>query len=122
MTTATPAKKSSAAGLAWCIGIGVVVLIVIGAMNGNSSSSNSSSSTKSANSSSLACTHFHNVIGDIQAGILSDNEIRTKIAEVRDSALDPAVAKAATHLLAGVTQNSKSQVSTGFAELVKACA
>lgn len=119
-TNQTPAKKSSAAGLAWCVGIGVVVLIVIGAMSGNSSSS-SSSSTKSANSS-LACTHFHNVIGDIQAGVLSDNEIRTKIAEVRDSAIDPAVAKAATHLLAGVTQNSKSQVSTGFAELVKACA
>jgi len=119
-TNQTTEKKSNpAGGVVACIALGVVILIVIGAFSNSSSSSKSSSS--GSNKSSMACTHFHNIVGDIKSGILTDSEIRTKISEVRDSAVDPAVEKAATHLLAGVTQNSEAVTELGFAELVKAC-
>lgn len=72
-------------------------------------------------STSNACRHWHNIMGDVNAGILTDGELRTKVSEVRDSASSTPVRAAATKLLAGVTSKSKDQIVAGYAALQGAC-
>jgi hypothetical protein len=41
---------------------------------------------RSDNQAFLACTHFRNVMADVDAGILTDVELRKKLQEVNDDA------------------------------------
>jgi hypothetical protein len=133
VTNPQRSTTQSGKGLAWCLGIGVA-LLALGALAGNgdkkdtasasssaASSSGASSSSGSA-SSTMACVHFHNVMGDIDAGILADYEIREKVKEVRDSATTSAVRTASTDLLSAVTSGTSSDVKTATLELLMACA
>lgn len=80
-----------------------------------------SSSSSSAGKSVMACQHWNNIKGDVSAGILTDSELRTKISEVRDAATSSAVESAATELLAGITANSDSKITSGAHRLNAAC-
>lgn len=113
--------------LGWCLAIGAI-LLVIGALSNNgsgskssSSSGNSSSATVANVSATAACVHWHNIMGDVQAGILSDSEIREKVKEVRDDAITVGVKNAATDLLAAVTSGNRSQVKTATVGMMLAC-
>lgn len=86
-----------------------------------SSSSSSSASASGSNSSVGACKHWNNIRGDISAGILTDAELRSKVGEVRSSATSPAVEKAATILLAGITSRDKTDITAGLVALNAAC-
>src|SRR4051812_31147325 len=101
--SSAPGKSS---GLLWCIGIGVGLLL-LGALFGDKSDRTSSAggatiTTAGSAANTAACVHWHNVMGDVQQGILSDPEIREKVKQVRDSASDQRVLNASTALLAAL--------------------
>lgn len=81
----------------------------------------SSSSTSGDSKSPAACTHWSNIRGDVRAGILTDSELRSKVAEVRTSASDPSVRSAATDLLAAITSGNKTTLTSAYLALNKAC-
>lgn len=101
--------------------LSVFVVIAFSSCDATTTSSSSSSYSSTAGSSSMACTHWSNIMGDVRAGILTDAELRTKISEVRNSATTPAVSTAATHMLSAVTSRDKSAILVSFAELETAC-
>lgn len=70
------------------------------------------------------CEHFRNVAGDVNAGILTDVELREKLKEVRERAVlgTPEVQEAATALLAAATSGVVADVRAGFARMDAACA
>jgi hypothetical protein len=67
----------------------------------------------------MACQHAHNILVDVNEGILTVSELRGKISEVRDDAETPAVKKAATEMLAAIT--SGSGVASATTGLISAC-
>jgi hypothetical protein len=70
---------------------------------------------------SLHCNHWGNIRKDIEAGTLTDSEIRTKITEVRNGTSDLAVKRAATRLLDGISSDSSYEMSEGAKALTTAC-
>jgi hypothetical protein len=75
-------------------------------------------------SAQLACTHFHNIRGDVQAGILTDAELRKKLKEVYNDAWvseTPGVAPAATAMLRAITQGDETEFPSAVANFIAAC-
>lgn len=76
-------------------------------------------------SAELACVHWSNIRGDIDAGILTDGEIRAKLQEVHGRAKSsavPGVASSAQRLLAAVTQRADdSELLAAAGALTTAC-
>lgn len=66
-----------------------------------------------------ACVHAHNVLVDVKEGLLTVEELRGKVQEVRRSANTPAVEAAANKMLAALTTNSG--VATATTGLISAC-
>ena len=73
---------------------------------------------------SLACDHFRNIVGDIDQGILTPQEVRAKMIEVHDnSSIAPRdVQDAATKLLAAATQDDGPGFLVAVGAMSKACA
>jgi hypothetical protein len=89
-------------------------------------STSDSAATKGDALARAACTHWRNIADDVQAGVLTDAELREKLKEVRDSAqyseYKP-VRKAATELLASITGDVKrKEVGKAVAAMIEACA
>jgi uncharacterized lipoprotein YajG len=72
-------------------------------------------------SSSLACDHFRNVLGD--ADILTSQELRVKLQEVESNAniATPAVQRSARDLLVAATAGDAEGVTRAVVELSDAC-
>lgn len=72
----------------------------------------------------LACDHFRNVAGDASQGILTEAELREKLAEVDDDAqiseVD-GVRNAARAMLRAVTQGDSEALSDAVEEMDAAC-
>jgi hypothetical protein len=83
--------------------------------------SSSSASSSTSGGSTLACGHWANIRSDVRAEILTDSELRAKVAEVRSSATSDAVESAATELLAGITSGDKNDMASGYLALNAAC-
>lgn len=75
----------------------------------------------SASGDAAACRHYSNIIGDVEAGILNDAELRVKIGEVRGMAQTTAVHDAATHLLSAATRRDKNGILLASGEMDRAC-
>lgn len=105
------------------IGVFVLALLMVGscgAMTGWNLDSNAPASS-SAKTYTPACEHFMNVIHDLKAGILTRTELRTKIAEVRDSATNAEVKGAATTMLAAITRGDDAGTRTAADQVKAAC-
>lgn len=88
-----------------------------------SSSSSPSPSSYDA-SADLACTHFQNIVSDYTDGILTRDELRTKMVEVESDARNsdtPGVALAAKEVLAGLTARDYDRAAEGVTRLTRAC-
>lgn len=71
-----------------------------------------------------ACRHFRNVAGDIQRGLLTEDEAREKLREVHSTALiseEPGVAEHAEGLFAAVTQRDAEALTMHADGLSEAC-
>lgn len=93
-----------------------VFLVLIGI-----SAQTSAGSSPGIGASPMACAHWHNIMSDVRAGILTDPELRTKLGEVRNSASDYSVKSAATELLSAVTRRDKSAILDAADDLEAAC-
>lgn len=75
----------------------------------------------------LACRDFRRTVADLDAGILTNAELRQRIQAVHenarlvDSTVAPGVADGARVLLAAVTQGATEQAKTAIGLLAKAC-
>lgn len=72
----------------------------------------------------LACTHFSNVAQDAADGVLTNEELRSKIKEVEDDASvsdEPGVADAARRMLAAVTAVDPEAYGDAVTDFVAAC-
>jgi hypothetical protein len=75
-------------------------------------------------SAKVACRHWRNVVGDISKGILSDEEIRTKVQEVYDSAWvseEPGIAEGAEAVLRAVTMDDGEAFLAAMGDFTDAC-
>ena len=82
------------------------------------------SDTSDTPDSSLACDHFWNVIADINDGILTDEEVRQKLKEVRDNAAiaSSEVQESATELLASMTgPMDRQKIRSASQNMSEAC-
>lgn len=73
-------------------------------------------------SARVACTHFRNVVGD--ADILSDAELREKIAEVHESARvseEPGIAAGSREMLSTITGGDVDGFGAAVGEFAAAC-
>jgi hypothetical protein len=68
-----------------------------------------------------ACQHFGNIMDDVRDGVLSDDEIRTKLQEVERRSRGGPVADEARALLAAYTQNDVEGVTEASFALHAAC-
>jgi hypothetical protein len=71
----------------------------------------------------LACSHARNIAGDIQSGILTDAELRSKLKEVHDDSAGASydVQTAATAMLAAATSGSTGDMGIAMADMNSAC-
>ena len=109
----------------------VVVLTIIGGTAGKKNTATNASApgapttvADDANDqSSLACNHFRNIMGDVQQGILTDAELRSKLTEVKDDAIigTPAVKAASVHMLSAMTTGTTDELLTAVGEMAAAC-
>lgn len=82
------------------------------------------SQPKADPASQVACTHFYNVIGDVEDEILTDREIRTKLREVYATAKlseERGIASGAQAMLAGATANDADRLREGAGEFRAGC-
>lgn len=70
-----------------------------------------------------ACSHFRNVAADYSAGVLTLNELRDKLVEVRDRSDSAAagVRSASTSMLAAITSGDVDALSTAVKQMTVAC-
>lgn len=71
-----------------------------------------------------ACARWHNVLVDIDAGILTDREIRTKLGEIYEDAQyaeTPGVGQRAQALYAAATQGDSEAFAQAALEFTNAC-
>jgi hypothetical protein len=122
----TTEQKKLTTGGRWVVTIFVIVCLVASywglyAPPGSTSSAKveGGGSAPYNASDKSACMHAHNVLVDVNEGILTVAELRAKIQEVRDDALTPGVQAAATKMLSAVTKGSG--VATATAGLISAC-
>lgn len=97
------------------IAIAATALIALGAC--------SSSGPSPSEGSSLACDHFRNVMGDVSKGLLSDEELRTKLKQVYDDSdiATPGVQSAAQAMLSADTNGDQQGVLAAAGDMDKAC-
>lgn len=72
----------------------------------------------------LACPHFRNVMADVNAGLYTDAELRTRLQEVHDDAEGsevPGIAANAEQMVRGITQGDDKTLTAGVAEFSSAC-
>lgn len=83
-----------------------------------------SESEKQEDSSSLACGHFRDVARDYSQGVLTLDELRDKLGEVRDDSViaTPRVQAAATAMMARITAGDLDGLSPAVEEMGAACA
>lgn len=73
----------------------------------------------------MACMHFRNVAGDAASGLLTDDELRSKLQEVHDDArlADTAeIREQSEAMLAAVTQRDSQRASEAIEAFSAACA
>lgn len=72
---------------------------------------------------SLACRHFRNVVGDQAAGLLTVDELRTKLAEVRSDTniATPQIQAASTAMLAAVTAGDSDALTIAVVAMDEGC-
>lgn len=82
-----------------------------------------SEAEKQKDGSSLACDHFRNVARDYADGVLTLDELRDKLKEVRDDSIiaTPRVQSAATEMLAKITAGDLEGLSPAVTEMGAAC-
>jgi hypothetical protein len=113
-------ENGQAKARSWTIAIALTVgLFVVWAVL---TADDNEPTAPAATNSSVACTHFRNVLGD--ADVLSDAELREKLKEVEGNAsiASPAVQAAARQLLAAVTSGTSGDVQAAATQMVTACA
>lgn len=75
-------------------------------------------------SAELGCGHFRNIMGDVDAGILTDAELRTKFKEVYDTAYvseNPGIAEDARAMLAAITAGDGDPLVAAATAFSAAC-
>lgn len=75
-------------------------------------------------SARVACDHWRNIVSDISKGLLTDEEIRTKVKEVYDSAWvsdSPGIAENAEALLRSVTMDDGEAFMEAIGDFTAAC-
>lgn len=91
---------------------------------GSSGTAAPATAPKSDASAELACTHYRNVMADVDAGILTDVELRSKLKEVHDDAKwseADGVADSATALLRAFTQMDTDALPEARRAMTLAC-
>ena len=103
----------------------VLLLVVVAAVAGIAAlvAKSRGSTSSASDASSLACTHFRNVMSDVRSGILTDAELRAKLVEVHDDSLIAAepVRLAATAMLADITQDETVALRRDVNRMDQAC-
>lgn len=73
-------------------------------------------------SATLACEQWQSVQSDIDAGVLTYDELRAELADIRDLAAgDPDVQQAATDVLAAITQRDEDAARDAGSDMRRAC-
>ena len=109
-------SRSSTRTLLIWLGVGTVATVFLGLVGLAVSLTG-----VSIGASPMACAHWHNIMSDVRAGVLTDPELRTKISEVRNSATDYSVKSAATDLLSAVTRRDRDAILDAADDLESAC-
>lgn len=118
--------------LSFILGLVIVVLVVAVLNWGWGSISNDDSPTTSSETdgskedvrAEFACTHFRNILSDVQAGIYTDAELRTKLQEVYDDArysTARGIGPNAEQMLRGITTGDQDVLMSGVAEFSASC-
>jgi len=122
----TPAKREPDNNLNGCaVSLGVVVVIGLllwgcSALVGGDDSGSGSASA----SANVACRHYRNVMSDLNAGLLTDAELRSKVQEVYDDANvadEQSIRTAARELLASATAGDPDRFNAARGRMGSAC-
>lgn len=108
------------------IGLAVVVFFVflwVESLTPTSPTSNSANGSTTDSDSSLACDHFHNVAYDAKHGLLTNDELRSKLQEVYEnsSIATIQVRDAARHMLRAATAGDEQDLKVAVNEMESAC-
>lgn len=73
--------------------------------------------------SRLACDHFRNIAADVNAGVLTESELREKLKEVESDSLiaTPAVRSASIRMLSTITQGETDAFGQAVRDMDAAC-
>jgi hypothetical protein len=119
-------KKPSGCLLLFLVIVGIsVVAGVASSLHHGQGASTGRGESGGDGAASAACQHYHDVAADAKAGILTTEELRTKLREVYETARashSPAVASAATNMLAAITSGTPDELGTASTNFSYACA
>lgn len=98
----------------------LTLLVALVGCGGSDSDANESSDAPAE----MACMHFRNVAGDASSGLLTDDELRSKLQEVHDDARladSPEIRQQSEAMLAAVTQGDSQTASEAVQGFSAAC-
>jgi hypothetical protein len=94
------------------------------ALTGCAAGTSDASTSNADGAAQLACTHFRNVMGDLSKGILTNDELVTKMQEVYNDAsisTDPGIPDGSQALLAAATADDPTAFNAAITAFGTSC-